>query len=96
MLINCTYKKTKWEVEIKVLNINEGSYELMVSGRGLKYHIIVGKHAYGNYICIPSKGIGCELACLTDKFWNQESISRYIDPHDCATLVAAINELEYL
>jgi hypothetical protein len=96
MIINCTYEKNKWKVEVRVLNVSGGFYDVMVSGRGISYHIIVGAHAYGYFVCIPSIGIGCELATLTDTFWNQESVSRYLSSTESATLVAAINHLPQL
>jgi hypothetical protein len=97
MIINCTYKKNKWEVEVKILSVQESSYDILVSGRGHRYHMIVGIHTYGCYLCLPSMGIGCELSSyFGDSFWNQESISRYLEESEAATIVAAIKELPQL
>jgi len=68
MIVNCTYGKGKWEVEVKRLSNCEQVYEVMVSGHGSNYHIIARKYACGHYMCIPSIGISCELAELTDEF----------------------------
>lgn len=82
---------------MEILSGNDVYYDLLVSGRGRSFHIIVGAHAYGNFICVPSMGIGCELSSLTDTFWNQESISRcLLNSYDSATLVAAIEQLSQI
>lgn len=33
---------------------------------GNLFHVIVGRHHYGNYICIPNHNIGCELSDYSD------------------------------
>ena len=92
LIINCIYNDQSWEVSMRVLNVWDNLYDLVVSGRGLSFHIAYGTYAYGAFVCIPSIGI----ATLTDTFWNQESISRYLPGVDSATLAAAINHLPRL
>lgn len=38
--------------------------------------MLVGKHAYGKYLCIPNWGIGTEIASLSDCFWNRERLEQ--------------------
>ena len=45
-----------WTGHIRPLNINRNEFE--VTARGSTFHLLVGKHAYGKYLCIPNWGIG--------------------------------------
>lgn len=69
-----TNSKTSWNGRIKAIRIDREPYELEVNARGSCFHLIVGKHAYGNYICIPNWNVGTELASLDDVFWNKERL----------------------
>jgi len=72
--------------------------ELEVSARYSSFHIICGRHAYGNYICVPNWGIGTELARLCDSFWNLERLATYyselpmVDAISIVDALAAISE----
>lgn len=67
--------QTPWTGKIVPIRLDSEPYEVEVSARGSCFHLIVGHHAYGNYICIPNWGIGTELASLSDSFWNLERLS---------------------
>ena len=56
-----------WSGHIRPLNININEFE--VTARGSTFHLLVGKHSYGKYLCIPNWGIGTEMASLSDCFW---------------------------
>lgn len=43
-----------WTGHIRPLNINRNEFE--VTARGSTFHLLVGKHAYGKYLCIPNWG----------------------------------------
>mgnify|MGYP003197466767 CR=1 FL=1 len=58
-----------WTGHIRPLNINRNEFE--VTARGSTFHLLVGKHAYGKYLCIPNWGIGTEISSLSDCFWNR-------------------------
>ena len=60
-----------WIGHIRPLNINRNEFE--VTARGSTFHLLVGKHAYGKYLCIPNWGIGTEISSLSDCFWNEYS-----------------------
>ena len=51
--------------------------EADIEADGCNFHVIIGKHANGNYICIPNWSIGSELAGFEDTFWNSERLSNY-------------------
>jgi hypothetical protein len=66
-----------------------------ISARGSRFHLITGKHAYGNYLCIPNWNVGTELASLTDIFWNEERLRNYskLKKVDTRTVVTALKIL---
>ena len=45
--------------------------KLKINGRGTYFHILAGRHKYGNYLCIPNHDVGCELSDFSDIFWNE-------------------------
>ena len=51
--------------------------ELEITANSWTFHVIVGKHKYGNYICIPNWNVGSELSRLNDYFWNYERLCKY-------------------
>lgn len=51
--------------------------EANIEANGWNFHVIIGKHINGNYICIPNWNIGSELAGLEDSFWNRERLYNY-------------------
>ena len=69
--------------------------EAEVSAGGNRFHLIAGKHAYGNYLCIPNWNVGTELAALTDRFWNDERLRNYsgLNRADSCTVATALNIL---
>ena len=88
----------RWIGTLKLIKIGNPC-EAEVSARGSRFHLIAGKHAYGNYICIPNWDIGTELAVLTDNFWNEERLRNHskLKKADICTVVAALNVLtEYI
>ncbi len=69
-----TMKQKIWTGNIKILK-QMPPYEMEVNARGSYFHIIIGSHKYGNYLCIPNWNIGIELSCLTDNFWIFERLT---------------------
>lgn len=67
-----------WDGMILPLKLT-APYEIEVTARGSTFHLIVGHHQYGKYICIPNWNIGTELASLTDRFWNYERLTAYTE-----------------
>lgn len=67
--------KVPWTGEIIPIQLEQEPYEVEVSARGSYFHLLIGHHAYGNFLCIPNWNIGTELASLSDSFWNLERLS---------------------
>lgn len=89
----CKYKTKTWDGTYENLEISQDRLEVDVSGRGSSFHIIVGRYQNGNYLCIPSWQVGCELAGYQDTFWNREQLARQIGVVDAVTIVSAIKEI---
>ena len=94
----CTGKgcsPNKWGGTLRIIKTGNPC-EAEVSARGSRFHLIAGKHAYGNYICIPNLNIGTELSSMKDSFWNQERLRNYtgLKKADAVTVVAALCALD--
>lgn len=66
-------KPCTWDGEITLIK-DSGIIEADITSRGSFFHLLAGKHQYGNFICIPNWGIGTELSSLSDRFWNLERL----------------------
>ncbi|PWJ51574.1 DUF6618 family protein [Faecalicatena contorta] len=86
----------KWGGEMKLLCSNAQGYEVEITGRGTYLHAIIGKHRYGNYICIPNHDVGCELSDYSDVFWNRERLSKQLKEADAITVAYALCHLKEL
>ena len=82
----------KWDGALTILQLGNPC-EAIVSARGSSFHLIVGTHAYGNYLCIPSWNVGVELASLTDDFWNAAQLRQCssLKKADICSLLAALH-----
>lgn len=87
-------KLKNWIAEITNCKGNEKQCEFEVQSRGSYYHVIIEKHDYGNYVCIPNWEVGCELADYSDTFWNTERLSNHLRIADAVTIVTAIKEIQ--
>lgn len=65
---------TLYDAQIYPYNLSQEPYEATVTARGSSYHILFGHQCSGMFLCIPNWNVGCELASLSDVFWNLESI----------------------
>ena len=81
MLYECHYRAKdgrpvkSWQGSVCLVSHSGGTFDAVIKGAGSSFHIFVGKHSYGHYLCIPAQGIGCELSALDDTFWNYEQLS---------------------
>lgn len=100
MLYLCTNRNSKrtdgWNGELVLISKEGNTYELNITGRGSHFHIIVGKHQYGNYLCIPNHDIGCELSDFGDLFWNTEQLTRHLQKADAITVACGLSHLSEL
>ena len=86
-------RKETWTGQIILLSTGNGWYEAEINGRGTYFHILAGRHKYGNYLCIPNHDIGCELS---DIFWNEERLSHLIRKVDAVTVATGLVHLPTL
>ena len=59
---------------LEVLQTQSEPYEAVVEAEGYSFHLLVGSHIGGKFLCIPNWHIGCELSDLDDFTWNRESL----------------------
>lgn len=85
--------------QIEPIRLEAEPYEAVVNAEGYSFHILFGTQCNGNFLCIPNWHTGCELAGLSDVFWNVGSINGRDDSlnYENATAVAyALKELSRL
>ena len=82
--------------EIKIISPSF-PIEVEVEAEDWSFHVIVGKHTGGNYICIPNWSVGSELSGLGDTFWNKERLSNYtgLGELNSGIIAAALAELKH-
>lgn len=83
-----------WEGRLRIVKQGD-PFEAEMEARGSYFHLIVGKHSYGNYICIPNWNVGTELSGLGDLFWNEERLRNYtsMKETDACSVAAALHAL---
>ena len=89
-------RKERWQGERRLIHYSDTCYEAEITGRGTYFHVIDGKHSYGNYICIPNHDVGSELSEFRDLFWNTERLSGLIKKVDAVTVAHGLCHLEEL
>ncbi|MBQ6088087.1 MAG: hypothetical protein IJK95_00850 [Firmicutes bacterium] len=95
-MINFTYRSGRTEkTGTMTLITSEFPIECEINANGWYFHVIVGKHSNGNYICIPNWSIGSELASLDDSFWNCERLTHYskFGKQNSIIIASALKEL---
>lgn len=100
MKYNCILRhgsrRETWTGELILLRGEPGFYEAEINGRGTCFHILAGRHKYGNYLCIPNHDVGCELSDFSDIFWNEERIGSLMRKVDAVTVAAGLAYLPAL
>lgn len=89
-------RREAWTGKLILLDRGPGWYESEINGRGTYFHILTGRHRYGNYLCIPNHDVGCELSDLSDIFWNEERISHLMRRADAVTVATGLAHLPAL
>ena len=75
---------------IKPIQLDHEPYEMTLEAQGYSFHLIFGSQINGNFLCIPNWQFGCELAELTDRNWNLESMmhtTSQLDYEDATAIV---------
>lgn len=88
--------KERWQGEIRLISHFGTYYEVEITGRGTYFHVIAGRHHYGNFICIPNHDVGSELSGYQDLFWNTERLSGLLKKVDAVTVAYGLCHLEDL
>ncbi|MCI6043276.1 hypothetical protein MR857_08065 [bacterium] len=89
-------RKEQWTGKLTLLQKRPGLYEAEISGRGTYFHVLTGRHKYGNYLCIPNHDIGCELSDFSDIFWNEERLRSLMRTVDAVTVATGLVHLPAL
>lgn len=89
-------EKKHWKGRIVSYEKREDGFEAELTGRGSSFHLIVGETRFGNYLCIPTWGVGSELADYQDTFWNLERLGRQLSVVDSITVVNGIKAMAML
>ena len=89
-------RREAWMGELFLLGRGPGWYEAEINGRGTYFHILAGRHKYGNYLCIPNQNVGCELSDFSDILWNEQRISGLMRKVDAVTVASGLVHLPAL
>lgn len=85
-----------WTGKVNIVHRGQDSLEIDITGKGSRIYAVVGHCRYGNYICIPSWNIGCELADFRDTFWNSERLEKQLGISDAITISYALKSISEL
>lgn len=89
-------KTVTWGASIGLIRHDGDTYEAEITGRGCRFHVIVGSHSSGFYICIPNFDVGSELADPEDVFWNYERLAGSLGSTDAVTVSEGLKYLRKL
>lgn len=76
------------------INFDQEPYEMTLDARGCSFHLIFGSQINGRFLCIPNWQFGCELAQLTNRSWNLDSIlekTSRLDYEDATAITWALD-----
>ncbi len=80
------------------VRLDREPYEAIVEARGYSFHILFGSQMNGNFLCIPNWNTGCELASLSDRSWNLDSLLKtdHLDYEESTAIIEALSILSRL
>ena len=83
----------RWDGSVTNM-VNHGShYEIYINSRS-GFVIIVGRCVSGGFISIPEFKVGSDLSDFGDYFWNNECLSKLMNPVDAATVAETLRSLK--
>ena len=84
-------RSASWKGRLRIIKRGDPC-EADVQARGSSFHILLGSHMYGNYICVPEWNIGTGLSYYEDVFWNEEHLRSLgnVKKADAVSLACAI------
>lgn len=71
-----SYDDEEIEGKVKIRAIKQ-PLEMKMETLGCSFHLIIGKHENGYFLCIPNWGIGSDIGHLSSYTWNYERLSTY-------------------
>ena len=83
-----------WDGTLRILRHGEFC-EAEVEARGSHFHLVMGKHSYGNFVCIPNWNAGTEISLPDDIFWNTERLqnSTPLKKVDACSVASALDQI---
>jgi hypothetical protein len=86
-------ERDDWDGVINRITYFVNHYEIFITSRS-SLRVLIGKHTYGLFACIPDYQAGCYLGALNDTFYNSEKlISSMENPVDGTTVACALKAL---
>jgi hypothetical protein len=82
-------KKEYWNGRISNWLDYGNYYELDIRSRS-RILVILGQSSYGNFACMPDRGVGCHLSDFDNIFYNAEKLCRVLGKVDGITVANAI------
>ena len=67
---------------------------MTVNAQGYSFHLIFGRQINGRFLCIPNWQFGCELAQLSNRSWNLNSMlekDSRLDYEDATAITCALD-----
>ncbi|WZL79230.1 hypothetical protein QBE55_03440 [Eubacteriales bacterium mix99] len=78
-------KYEQWDGYMKSIRNYGSHYEIQIESRS-GFFFLVGNYVNDNFIRIPAFGVGYDLSCYSNYFWNNENLARFLNPVDAATV----------
>lgn len=85
-------KTERWTGIIPRITEYGDHYEIRIESHS-GFMVLFGKASRGGFACLPDHGIGCHIAGLKDKYWNQESLIAVLGEIDGLTVAEALYAL---
>lgn len=88
--------ESTWTGTILWLEKEGETIEAGIRARGSGFHVIIGTYSNGRYLCIPGWNVGCDLADLSDLYWNQEHLYEALGQTDAVSVSCALEKIDSL
>lgn len=85
-------KIERWTGIIPRITNHGNYYEIRIEAHS-GIMVIFGKISSGGFACMPDHGVGCHIANLNDRYWNEESLIEVLGEVDGITVAMALYTL---
>lgn len=94
---NVKRNQRQWTVRVITFEDYDNAYKRMIiEARGSRIDCLIGKTNDYRWICFPELHKSCELAHLSDVFWNEEMISSIINKVDAQSVTEGLKQLQHV